>query len=33
MSINIVTVEDGQITHIYHLEDWTGAVVQLTAGR
>lgn len=29
MSIDIVTVEDGRITHIYHLEDWTGAVVQL----
>jgi hypothetical protein len=23
MSIDIVTVEDGLITHIYHLEDWT----------
>jgi ketosteroid isomerase-like protein len=31
MSIDIVTVEDGMITHIYHLEDWTGAVAQLTA--
>jgi hypothetical protein len=31
MSIDIVTVEDGFITHIYHLEDWTGAVAQLTA--
>lgn len=31
MSIDIVTVEDGLITHIYHLEDWTGAVAQLTA--
>jgi ketosteroid isomerase-like protein len=30
MSIDIVTVEDGRITHIYHLEDWTGAVAQLT---
>lgn len=31
MSIDIVTVEDGLITHIYHLEDWTGAVAQLRA--
>ena len=31
MSIDIVTVEDGLITHIYHLEDWIGAVAQLTA--
>lgn len=31
MSIDIVTVEDGLITHVYHLEDWTGAVAQLTA--
>ena len=31
MSIDIVTVESGLITHIYHLEDWTGAVAQLTA--
>ncbi|MEM0949744.1 MAG: ester cyclase [Pseudomonadota bacterium] len=31
MSIDIVTVEDGVITHIYHLEDWTSAVAQLTA--
>jgi len=31
MSIDIVTVEDGQITHIYHLEDWTSAIAQLTA--
>ncbi|MEM6497856.1 MAG: ester cyclase, partial [Pseudomonadota bacterium] len=23
MSIDIVTVEDGLISHIYHLEDWT----------
>ncbi|MEM9428280.1 MAG: ester cyclase [Pseudomonadota bacterium] len=30
MSIDIVTVEDGVITHIYHLEDWTGAIAQLT---
>ena len=31
MSIDIVTLEDGRISHIYHLEDWTGAVAQLTA--
>jgi hypothetical protein len=30
MSIDIVTVEDGRITHVYHLEDWTGAIAQLT---
>ena len=31
MSIDIVTVEEGLITHIYHLEDWTGAIAQLSA--
>lgn len=31
MSIDILTVEGGLITHIYHLEDWTGAIAQLTA--
>lgn len=31
MSIDIVTVEDGLISHVYHLEDWTGAIAQLTA--
>ncbi len=31
MSIDILTVTDGLISHIYHLEDWTGAVAQLTA--
>ena len=31
MSIDIVTVEDGLISHIYHLEDWTGAIAQLSA--
>jgi predicted ester cyclase len=30
MSIDIVTVEDGRITLTYHLEDWTGAIAQLT---
>lgn len=31
MSIDIVTVEGGLITHIYHLEDWTGVIAQLSA--
>lgn len=31
MSIDIVTVEDGLITQTYHVEDWIGAVAQLTA--
>ncbi|MEM9676581.1 MAG: ester cyclase [Pseudomonadota bacterium] len=31
MSIDIVTLKDGLITNIYHLEDWTGAIAQLTA--
>lgn len=31
MSIDIVTVADGKIVHIYHLEDWTGAIAQLAA--
>jgi len=31
MSIDIVTVKEGRIAHIYHLEDWTGAIAQLTA--
>ncbi|MEM7718029.1 MAG: ester cyclase [Pseudomonadota bacterium] len=31
MSIDIVTLEGGLITHNYHLEDWTGAIAQLTA--
>ncbi|MEL6583260.1 MAG: ester cyclase [Pseudomonadota bacterium] len=31
MSIDIVTVEDGKIAHIFHLEDWTGVLAQLTA--
>ena len=31
MSIDIVTVEEGLISNVYHLEDWTGAVAQLTA--
>ncbi len=31
MSIDIVTVREGRIAHVYHLEDWTGAIAQLTA--
>lgn len=31
MSIDIVTVAGGKIVHVYHLEDWTGAIAQLTA--
>lgn len=31
ISIDIVTVEEGLISHIYHLEDWTSVIVQLTA--
>lgn len=31
MSIDILTLEAGKITHIYHLEDWTSAIAQLTA--
>jgi hypothetical protein len=31
MSIDIVTVESGLISHVYHLEDWVGAIAQLTA--
>lgn len=31
MSIDIVTVDGGKISHIYHLEDWTGAIAQLTS--
>lgn len=30
MSIDIVTVEEGLISQIYHLEDWTGVIAQLT---
>src|SRR6056297_888610 len=32
MSIDIVSPEDVLITQVYHLEDWTGVVAQLTAG-
>lgn len=31
MSIDIVTVQNERITMVYHLEDWTGAIAQLTA--
>ena len=31
LSIDIWTLEDGKIVHGYHLEDWTGAITQLTA--
>jgi predicted ester cyclase len=31
MSIDIVTVEGGLIAHVYHLEDWTSVIAQLTA--
>ncbi|MEM7327082.1 MAG: ester cyclase [Actinomycetota bacterium] len=31
MSIDILTLEAGKIVHVYHLEDWTSAVAQLTA--
>lgn len=31
MSIDIVTVEAGRISHIYHLEDWTGVIAQISS--
>ncbi|MEM8557158.1 MAG: ester cyclase [Bacteroidota bacterium] len=31
MSIDILTLEEGKIVHVYHLEDWTSALAQLTA--
>ena len=31
MSIDIVTLDAGKIVHVYHLEDWTSAIAQLTA--
>ena len=31
MSIDILTLEGGKITHVFHLEDWTSAIAQLTA--
>jgi predicted ester cyclase len=31
MSIDIHTLEEGKIVHVYHLEDWTSAIAQLTS--
>ena len=31
MSIDVHTIEDGKLTRSYHLEDWMGAVRQLSA--
>jgi predicted ester cyclase len=31
MSIDVHTIEDGKIVRSYHIEDWMGAVRQLTA--
>lgn len=31
MSIDILTVDDGRVTHAYHVEDWARAVAQLSA--
>lgn len=31
MSIDILTLEGGKIVQVYHLEDWTSAIAQLTA--
>lgn len=31
MSIDILTLEEGKIVQIYHLEDWTSATAQLLA--
>lgn len=31
MSIDILTLEDGKVVQVYHLEDWTSATAQLTA--
>lgn len=31
MSIDILTLEEGKIVHVYHLEDWTSAIAQLTS--
>ena len=31
MSIDILTLEEGKIVQVYHLEDWTSAIAQLTA--
>lgn len=31
MSIDILTLRDGRVVQVYHLEDWTSAIAQLTA--
>ena len=31
MSIDILTLDEGKIVHVYHLEDWTSALAQLTS--
>jgi predicted ester cyclase len=31
MSIDVHTIADGKLTRSYHLEDWMGAVRQLSA--
>jgi predicted ester cyclase len=32
MSIDIHTIEDGKIKRSYHVEDWAGAMRQLSGG-
>jgi hypothetical protein len=32
MSIDVHTIEDGKIKRSYHLEDWAGAMRQLSGG-
>lgn len=31
MSIDILTLEEGKVVHVYHVEDWTSAIAQLSA--
>lgn len=31
MSIDILTLQEGKVIQVYHLEDWTSAIAQLTA--
>ena len=31
MSIDILTLEEGKVVQVYHLEDWTSATAQLLA--
>lgn len=31
MSIDILTLDEGKIAHVYHLEDWTSEIAQLTS--